>query len=347
VTSGIARVQVTARGILAECTAFFSWWLHELRELGEATLARVAPKLSQRVLVRFAGETAIAVIGTEEHPLDAVHSMRGARAVLMIDSSDALIHEVSLPAAVERELDHAIELYLERELPLPPQQLCTDWSIVRRDRDHHLIVVRILVVRREDVERMRNRIMACGLRPVRAAILGANAELIGDVLTRPRSHFALRSLDRRLAGIVVSLAAATAGVIAAQWTYERVQVGQEVERVRSIAQSAQALADRLARDAAAANALARIMRQSDAADVLKTLTTVVPSDSWVYALNVGPAPSGTLQIELDGFTPTATVLVDLLDKAPELEEVRLVSATSAGLGAGQDRLHVTARWAGK
>ncbi len=45
-----------------------------------------------------------------------------------------------------------------------------------------------------------------------------------------------------------------------------------------------------------------------------------------------------------GFVPAATMFTDMLAKAPEFQEVRLASATSAGLGTAKDRVQLTARW---
>ena len=53
------------------------------------------------------------------------------------------------------------------------------------------------------------------------------------------------------------------------------------------------------------------------------------------------------RIKLSGFAPAATILVDLLGSSHQFDMVRLVSAQSAGLGSGLDRLQLSARLASR
>ena len=347
------RMSRQFRGLLGllrvEIAAFVSWWLHELRDLGETLLVRVAPKLARRVVVRFEGSTGSIWMGGQTQPLELVESLRGTRAVLVLDRRDVLTHELHLPAAVERELDRAIELHLERELPLPRERVCVDWKVIGRNRQHQRIVVSLLVVHREHVDRVLGRVTECGLRPIRIGVAGTAGDIVGNVLPRRvrPEQLRLTPLDRRLMGAAVGLAVLTLAVIGGQWMYERVEVGRELQRTSGLATTAETVSRQLTNNSAAAAALVNIMAKPDAVDVLTALTANVPRDSWAYELEVTSAQAGALQIKLGGFTPTATTFVDVLEQTPELEQVRLVSAASAGLGTGKDRLRLTARWAGK
>ena len=335
----------------AEAAAFVSWWLHELRDCAEALLARVAPRLARPVTVNFKRDDAYVTSAAMSEPqlLEPIEGQRSTRAVLVLESVDALIHEIVLPAAVERDLERAIDLHLERELPVARERVCVHSQVVRRDPEHHRITVRLIVVHRERVERARDRVVECGLRPVRIGIAVSPDEVIGNLLPRRARPDRLRvtPMDRRLAVIAGALAMVSGVLITGQWIYERVQVGKELDRVRALASSADSTARHVARQSTGGTALIGLMSKADALDVLTTLTSTVPTDSWAYEMDVAPSQGGGMQVKLSAFAPTATVLVDVLEKSPELEQVRLVSSASAGVGTGKDRMRVTARWAGK
>ena len=337
--------------VRAEAVAFVSWWLHELRDCAEAMLARVAPGLARPVTVNFKrGAAYVTAAATSEPQLLApIEGARNTRAVLVLDGSDALIHEIVLPAAVERDLERAIDLHLERELPVARDRVCVHSQVVRRDREHRRITVRLIVVHRERVERARDRVVECGLRPVRIGVAVSADEVAGNLLPRRARPDRLRvtPVDRRLALVAGALLLVAGVLITGQWIYERVQVGKELDRVEALAGNADGTARQVARQSTGGTALIGLMSKADALDVLTTLTTSVPTDSWAYEMDVAPSQGGGMQVKLSAFAPAAAVLVDVLEKSPELEQVRLVSSTSAGVGTGKDRMRVTAQWAGK
>jgi hypothetical protein len=158
-------------------------------------------------------------------------------------------------------------------------------------------------------------------------------------------HFRLTPLDERLAYAVVALGLLAFGITAGQWIAERSRVQKEAAEVLATARSAAELQKRLREESAPAATLAKLMREPDAADVLVALTRTVPSDTWAFELDVRADSSRTYQLRINGFAPAATSFADTLERSQSFEKVRLVSATSAGLGTTRDRLQLTARWA--
>jgi hypothetical protein len=334
----------TSRRLRTEVESFFSWWTQELRDIGATLLARIAPNLVRPLVVRLDGDALI--VGDEPVPTELADTLRGSRAIAVLASTDALVHELTLPAAVERDIERALDLHLERELPLSRDRVCVDWRLVRREREHRRIIVRVLVAHRDRVEALRDAVAAKGLRPVRVAAFGPSGELLGNL--QPRQHrtarLRLTALDRKLALAAASLAVAAACVIAGQWIYERVSVQDEVIQARELAATTGALTRRLREESASAVALVQLMRVPDAVDVLTALTSTTPQDTWAYELDVKPEPAGGYQVKMGGFAPAATTFVDTLEKSPQFGHVRLVSAASAGLGTARDRLQVSAKW---
>jgi hypothetical protein len=222
-------------------------------------------------------------------------------------------------------------------------------QILRRDRETHRIVVRIIAVHRQRIEEVQRRTMEFGLRPVRIGVALGSGEVCGNLMPRRARPDRLRvtQLDRRLAIASGALAIVTGAVIVGQWIYERTQVNKELARVQALAREADVAARELGRQSKSGTSLIAVMQRADAIDVLSALSASVPTDSWAYNLEVSPGQNGVLQVKLDGFAPTAGTLVSVLEKSPDLDRVRLVSAASAGIGTGKDRLKLTARWAGK
>jgi hypothetical protein len=345
ITRARDRATAGSQVLQLEVESLLSWWMHELREVAEALLSRVAPRLVRPLVVRVEGD-GLLVQGECATP-EQLEVLRGSRAIGVIEPEHALAHELHLPASVERDMDRALDLYMERELPLPRDRMCVDWEVVRRDRAHHRIVVRLLAVHRERVERLRDTLASHGLRVVRIAARAPGDELLGRLQPRERqaARFRLTALDRRLAMAAAALAAITVCVVAGQWMHERWSLRGELATARELASRSASLTTRLREDSRPAVALAQLTRTPDAADVLIRLTETVPVDTWAYELEVKPEPSGSYQVKVGGFAPAATTLVDTLEKSPQFNQVRLISATSAGLGTTRDRLQLTAKWA--
>jgi hypothetical protein len=358
-------LRAIVRDARVEATAFLKWWGQELRDCGELVLGRIAPGLAQRVVVHL--ERPVATVyelraarqlqalftfscdeqGAWPEQPEGFGSFQAARATLLLTPKEVLLSEWSLPEAVERELDRVIRLKLERELPLQPERVYHDHWIAARATEQAQMTVQVLVAHREHLERLRQLAQGWGIRPVRIALAAEPARpdlMMGNLLpsrTRLRRQ-ASTAPERLLARAAVVVSIALLSVIAVQWTYERAKVGAEVQRVQTTAKSVRELTRRLAHEEAPVRALLGIQSLPDAADVLISLTETVPADSWVYDFRASAPTSGGAQLELSGFAPAATVLADELDKSMRFGKVRLVWATSAGLGTATDRLQLTA-----
>lgn len=364
-----------------------------MRDLAEIVLIRCAPRLATHMLVTirgatftldtFRGRTCINSLSfssvsrwrsralglrspaaewlpreLQSHGLGDLPA--GASTTIALEPSLALRHDFELPSAVRAELDSAVALYLERQVPLPSDQVYMDWRVTHPDPQRQRLHVQLLVVRREMVDQLREYVSGWGLRPVRIALdgrdpasaadsgLGAPGALRGNFL--PRSFGALRMrlarTERRLAMLAIALAACLLVLILGQRSYERHRVNAELHRTEQLARSARDFARKLDIESAPARELTAKMSSADCLNVLAGLTRLIPLDSWVYDLKIDPGKDSSMTIELAGFAPAATTLTELLAKAPALQQVRLLSATSAGVAAAQDRLQIAAMWVG-
>jgi hypothetical protein len=218
-----------------------------------------------------------------------------------------------------------------------------DHWITRRLKDKRQIRVRVLVAHRSRLERLREQLATWSWRLARVGIADEDqpGKVVGDLLpAHRRSWLVLARGDRlllRSAGVILGVWVLT---VLGQWAYERIEVNAELHKAQDAADRVRQLRARLERDSAPARALAQQERLPDAAETLLTLTDAVPADSWVSSLDV-TISTPSAQLRLTALTPVATLLVDRLARTPHFHAVRLLSASSAGVGAG-DRLELSA-----
>jgi hypothetical protein len=359
------RVREIGARIRAESTGLLGWWLEELRASWDSLLGRLAPKSLTRTVIEldasggrvfsvrgqdrrsvleFACDTAGAWPDDPER-LSSVEAIQGSRAVAALAGGFALVHQIVLPRALEREIDSVIPLQLERELPLSPDRVAVDWRILKRPRAEPRITVEVLIVHRAVIDRVQALARALRVELVRVGLAREGGGLVGDLLhvSARVSPLRLNAREARLALTAAALAVLWGLLIGGQWLYERARVGRALQEVAPRALHVDRLSGQLTQEAAPAEALLTLMREPDALDVLTALTEAVPKDSWAYELDISAQPSQAAEIRASTFTPTATLLVDLLNRAPRFQQVKLISASSDGLFTG-DRLTLTARW---
>lgn len=350
----------------AEATALLTWWIEELRAFGEGLLGRIAPRSLTRTVIELnaSGGRVLTVRGKERQgvldfscdapgawPEDperfaSVGGIEGTQAVAALASEFALVHHIVLPRALEREIDQVVPLQLERELPLAADRVALDWRALKRPRTEPRLTVEVLIVHRAVLERVQSLARALRVRLVRVGIASDSTRVTGNLLGASHrvSAFRLNGTEARLALSAGALAVLWGLLIGGQWIYERARVGRALKEAAPHALHVDHLNEQLSEEAAPAAALVTLMREPDALDVLTALTEAVPKDSWAYELDISAPSPESAEVRASTFTPTATMLVDLLGRSPQFEHVKLISATSAELFSG-DRLTLTARWA--
>ncbi|MGA7538944.1 MAG: hypothetical protein WBW93_09260 [Steroidobacteraceae bacterium] len=349
-----------------ESGAVLKWWVQELRELAEALLEHLAPRLTKRLLIRFGDQVATACTprggkqalnfefarderGEWPERLDdlgALDKHQGARATLVLAPSEVFKFDLILPEVPERDLKAMIELHLEREWPVSRDRFAVDYWITQRLRSSCSIRVQVLIARHEHLERLRGLAQGWGLRPVRIGAPNESEKIVGDFLPRrfrfrPFRSLALVPLERRLAAAVAVLAFALVAVIAGQWAYERLLVSAALARVSGRATVAVHLAQDFARESLPAWELLRIAAHPDAVDALESLTRSIPANAWVYKLDISAPSTSTPQIRLTAFAPAAATLVDILQRTHHFGTVHLDWAVSNGTRSGLDQLQLT------
>ncbi len=277
---------------------FTGWWSGELREIGGLLLRHLPSRRTPTAFLQVRPDALVVrqLVGTGWKTVAEVPApggnlptelaglpaeLTGARAAILVEESELLFCEFELPLAAERQISSVLRLQLERELPLPLEQLLFDRQIISRDRSRELLGVRVAVVRRERIEALRDLVVRSGLVPV-AAGPGAEGALAYNFLARRRDPLRWRPspLDRRLmqataAGLVMLLI-----VLGAQWWHERSLVGAQAAELHAQATRIADERARLVRESSPLSALQTIVATRDAAAVLASLSRGMPASAW-------------------------------------------------------------------
>lgn len=354
----------SVRQLIAECRSLYDWWLQELREFQQLALARVAPDRASRAVIELRRDGGILKLTGRNRNQEVVdfpfspaenaispevvaRLPRGASVHVCLHDSRVLVRDLSVPAAAERSIRRVIELQLERQLPCPVEQLYTDWRTEGRVPEESRLNVTIAAAKRVEVDAIRESLNAHGLRVTGIGLPATTSNSLRfDFLPRRgRASGGARvtGVDRFLLASALVLCLSLATLIAGQAVYERHRLSAVADEERERAANAAEYQDQLTEIGEPFKALQTLAQHPSGAEIVLTLTDSVPADSWVYLLEASSAPDarGGAVAKLSALTPTATSLADLLEKAPAFEEVRLVTATSAGIGTGLDRVELS------
>jgi hypothetical protein len=352
------------RTIEVELGGLWTWWAHQLHELFLSLVALVLPRAATQLLL-FAGAyewsiwvqrgTKRDLLGTIPKPNDpedsdwmrltASHADR--RITVGLASERVLQFDLSLPIAAGPDLDSAMPLLLQREIPLRLDRMCVDWSVVARQHSAARIVVRVWAARSSEVQEIVALANAARLRIAQIGIAQSGGKV------RRRFRMAVAELERRpltrpVRGLTTSALILVTGlvlVVAAQDVYERVVVSRAFRAEHSQAVTLRRAAAQLKGDVMPALALARVMSTPDAADALLALSKAVPPDAWVYDAQIrieGPVA----HIQIMGSAPTGVGLEQAIERVPGFHGVALVNSFPEGIPSIRERFQIMADWSG-
>jgi hypothetical protein len=151
----MTALMVNARSVFS---GLFGWWVQELRETRAAVLERYSLLRSPRFQLQlFTDHAVLACIGdaageqqrfklheNELPSLDQVWPAErpsNARIDLVLPEADALVFQLHMPPMADHELKEAVELQLERKLPLAREHLYVDWEVTQKHPDRSRTVL--------------------------------------------------------------------------------------------------------------------------------------------------------------------------------------------------------------
>lgn len=348
---------------LTELNELWQWWYSQLESLSWNFLQWIAPRWSQRGAVIFVddqvhfwklsgqlarpcGSPCVASdvdLAAQMEANPQLRELRGSRVTIGLAETDVLRLILTLPRAAERDLARIIELQLERELPLSLDRSAVHSRIVERSRERGEIRVEVLAAHRDRVMEVRNRVAGWGFVPSTIGVAASGADVVGDLLPAKRRRRSARTRqERRLTQSAIALSGLFMLVLGGQWVYERVQITNTLTTQRANnAETREALVKLRARQEQAGQLLKQL-EEPDASEILSQLTPQIPSDAWVYDLDIDVGDADGAAIRFSGFAPRAAELARALEESPAFADVIVVNSVPDG-AANRERVQLAMR----
>lgn len=343
---------------------FFGWWLGELAALVPARLRRAMTRrgdvlcfaLSGRevAIARYADDarTRIARLDLEGEDAAAqraaveaiVHkeATRRTAMVITLPAANALHKRLDLPLAAESGLKDLLYFELDRQTPYRAEQVRYDYRVVTRDPAEQRIIVELLVVPRDVVDKAVDLAAGWGL-PVSAITV----EGIDDP-AEPEFDLAGERRDvgpSRAGGLFSALLALSALTLLGAAIYlpldAQRRAAEDADRAvaaaLAAAKEASALRDELDRTAEAGNfLLERKRKEPMITAVLADLTRLFPDDTWLFELHIEGH-----QIRARGYTPSASSVLELVERGSAFRNAKFASPVTRIPNFDRDRFDLT------
>lgn len=343
---------------------FFGWWLGELASLVPAGLRRAMTRQGdvlcfafsgpEVVITRYAdgGRTRIARLDLVEQDaaaqraaVDAIvrkEATRRTAMVMALPAANALHKRLNLPLAAETGLKDLLYFELDRQTPYRAEQVRYDYRVVARDPEEQRIMVELLVVPREAVDRAVDLATGWGL-PVAAVTVDGI-----DNPAEPEFDLAGERRDAgpsRAGGVFSTLLAMSAAALLAAAVYIPLDAQRRaaedarhaVEEALAAAKQASALRDELDRTAEAGNfLLERKRKEPMITAVLADLTRLFPDDTWLFELHIEGH-----QIRARGYTPSASSVLELVERGSTFRNAKFASPVTRIPNFDRDRFDLT------
>jgi general secretion pathway protein L len=280
-------------------------------------------QLAEAARIGLDGEASVVAAAGRNALAPLVRSVGGTpRVVIALSPRTALRKTLTLPAAIEDHLRHAIAYDLERHTPYKPSEHY--FVAIVTDRDHARNTLKV------DLAAARRSIVDAALRQAESF----GAQVVGITIDPPRlaarSPIDLLPDDRRLPSlrnarwqVLVPAILLAAGVLAAlvlpvwQMREEAIALTQATEEARQRAQVSDALRTDLERRVGDYNfALERKYAFPSTVQVLDDVTRILPDDTWLTQLELHTSRSGKevqRELTLRGESANAGRLVSLLE----------------------------------
>jgi len=353
--------------------AFLGWWWGELTALvPERLRRRLAPAMDMLVLLLGDGEAmlrreaggATQLLGridlreaaAPQRRLAEILRERGlAHAVarseigvcLRLPANRAVRSTVELPLAAVENLDEVIAFELDRHTPFNAQQACFAYRLLERDMAAQRLRLDLTVMPRATIDAALAVARRLQLEPDRLDIADAGGgSASGNLLPAG----ALLPGQRRADLVTYGLAAVVAALaIVALWLplhaerhlAERLE--QEFAATADTAKAAAKLRGEI--DDIRKDARFLIDRKEQTASISKLLlesTRLLPDDTWLSEWQL----SGN-EIQLTGFTRSASALVELLERSRVFRRTTFRSPVMPDAKTGRERFSLAAQLVGE
>jgi general secretion pathway protein L len=233
-----------------------------------------------------------------------------------------LARTLTLPAGAEADLAAALAFELERQTPFRAEEVWLGWR--REPAAGPGLVIRLVVVRREDAAAALRELADRGLAPEAVEIEGEpGIRLAIPSLRRRRGGLGL--LNWALLALLIVLSLAVLAAPAWRADRETARLRTELAALKPAVDRALALRAEVDRLLGDAERVVRAKGEAPAATrLLEEMTRVLPDDAWLGQFNVAEG-----KIEIEGVAASAAALVRAIEASPLFGAVQYRAPVSA------------------
>ncbi|HAD08557.1 MAG TPA: hypothetical protein DCF62_03660 [Porticoccaceae bacterium] len=345
-----------------------SWWLSELRATVPKSVEARWSGEKLNVLIRIQDDAADILLGKRnaEDPfsrfkLDGSDKSgdfeklreffseqfdRDASVQVELSEHSVLVCEVYLPLATENNLSDVLVYEMDRLTPFAADQVGYAYRIVERFPERDRLKIELVLVRRDYLEEIVSSISRLGL-AADAVYVHKNAENIMlegqtadlnilPVDMRPESESRLSRKNKRLLGIFLAML-----VLVVIYPLPRfAAIKENLEgSISAIVGEAERVGkkQRLLVSRMEGHELLTRKKNEDAAkiEVLRTLTVLVPEDTWISNLTVNSKVAS-----LKGESDNASKLIEILEKDALFSEAKFISPVVRNPRSQKERFEI-------
>lgn len=268
--------------------------------------------------------------------------LRNAGLRIRLDGDRALRRRITLPLAAERHLRDVLAFEMDRQTPFRSGEVHFTYRVAERSSQRQQLVAELIVVPRSTIAPLLRNAEGWGLKPEQIEV--GTDEQDGPILlplAGADEQRTGRRLARRLNLAMGACAVALALAAAYVPLYENLEFSARLDRdIAEARRSAEAVIE-LRRQVDLLSEDARFLSDQRSSTlsplrVLNEVTRRAPDNTWVYELRL----NGT-EIQLLGFSASATNLIALIEDAPDFHGTRLRSPLTRSPQDGMERFHLS------
>jgi general secretion pathway protein L len=276
------------------------------------------------------------------------HRLNAAAAILALSRKQAMIKNLSLPAAVEENLDGMLRFEMDRHTPFSAEDVYFTHRVVSRDRDTARIAVELVVVPRRSASTFIEMLADIGVTPSSMVVDGREQPIEPGVFASCPNLLAAggkvqnRSVSRRgrirlMQAVAFLFAVAVLMPVIDQRLIQQ-SLQQQVVVAKEAATRAEDARSQLRALLEPGKEFARLRSSTPlAVAVLNEVTEIVPDDTWLNRLEIGRG-----QIRLQGESEQAAALLALFEANQMFSDARFSSTVTRNARSERDRFAIEA-----
>jgi general secretion pathway protein L len=338
---------------------FFRWWTSELAACVPARLKKaLGQSIDYLVLSRDGNGLAVVYRGAEEAERPLGHfsldeagrqkredlfretpELAEATVLLRLNGGQALRKTLKLPLAAEENLTQVLAFEMDRLTPFKSDQVYYGARVAGRSPATRQITVDMALTPRAKLDTLLEELAVAGWQPEIVDVAGDGAlgafNLLPEKFRPERSRWP-RLANTALATLIVVLFAAllVLPVWSARSTADTLE--EEVRKAGKVAKQVEELREQVEKLEHETRFLENKKRtEPSVLGMLDELTRIMPDNTWLNGLQYKDR-----KIVVQGQSPSASSLIELIDKSDHFQNTSFVSPVTKDTGSGLERFQI-------